>query len=114
MRRTRFKLMFVVAFAAALSAGIGSRAAAQDEPPDLRMLLNLDLFDRSQEPPMAANSQTSAAPSMLEQIRALRAMGYLGDARQTAATATDPPPFESGGNVTTAPGPSDDQGVPQL
>jgi hypothetical protein len=103
--------MFVVAFAAALSAGTGSHAAAQDEIPDLRMLLNLDLFGRSQEQPMAA-PVFHQHPVPL--IQTLRAMVYLGDASQTAATATDPPPLESGGNVTAAPGPSDDQGVPQL
>src|SRR5713101_1640231 len=110
MRRARSKLMFIVACAAVLSAGDGSHAAAQDEAPDLRMLLNLDLFGRSQERPMGASPQAS----MLEQIRALRAMGYLGGANQTTATATNPPPPGSGGNVGTAPGPSKDQGVPQL
>jgi hypothetical protein len=104
--------MFVVACAAVLSAGNGSLAAAQDEAPDLRMLLNLDLFGRSQERPMGATPQASATPSMLEQIRTLRAIGYLGGASQTAAT--DPPPMGSGGNVTATPDPSKDQGVPQL
>jgi hypothetical protein len=115
MRRARSKLMMVVAFAAALSAGKSSRAAAQqDETPDLRMLLNLDLFGRSQEQPGGANPHGSSAPSMLEQIQTLRAMGYLSGANATAATATDPPPTGSGGNVTATPEPSYDKGVPQL
>ncbi len=112
MRRARSKLTLVVAFAAALAAGNSSPAAAQDEAPDLRMLLNLDLFGRSQEQAAEVSPQAPPAPSMLEQIRTLRAIGYLGGASQTAAT--DPPPMGSGGNVTATPEPSDDQGVPQL
>ncbi len=50
------------------------RAQAQEQPPELQMLLNLDLFSSSS----ADNSQArSPGGSMLDQIRALRQMGYL-------------------------------------
>jgi hypothetical protein len=57
------------------------RASAQDAPPDLRMLMNLDLFE-----PRHNGAQGASAPagsptddSMLDQIRTLDAMGYLGN-----------------------------------
>jgi len=49
--------------------------AAHEAPPDLRMLMNLDLFEPRH------NSAQAAPPgddSMLDQIRTLDAMGYLG------------------------------------
>jgi hypothetical protein len=56
------------------------QAYAQDAPPNLRMLLNLDLFESR-----PANTESTPAPgepppddSMLNQIRTLNAMGYLG------------------------------------
>ena len=55
--------------------------AAHEAPPDLRMLMNLDLFE-----PRHNNAQGAPAPaaspgddSMLDQIRTLDAMGYLGN-----------------------------------
>lgn len=61
------------------------RASAQDAPPNLRMLLNLDLFESR-----PSNIESTSAPgvaahddSMLDQIRTLDAMGYLGN-RPTA------------------------------
>ena len=71
-------------------------AAAQQSPPDLRMLLNLDLF--SAPPPSASGDQPSA-PSMLDQIRTLNSMGYL-------AGADSSPGAEPG---TAGPGTSDTQ-----
>jgi len=112
MRRTICRLMLSLTAIAAIALGRAPQTAAQDEPPDLRMLLNLDLFGRSREPAAGANPQAAPAPSMLDQIRALRAMGYLGGANQTAATVTDPPPIGSGTGPT--PEPPEDQGVPQL
>jgi hypothetical protein len=64
--------------------GIG-RAQAQEQPPDLQMLLNLDLFSSSG----GENSQAPApGGSMLDQIQALRQMGYL----QGNAENAPPPP----------------------
>lgn len=49
-------------------------AGAQEQPPDLQMLLNLDLFSSQG----AADSEAPApGGSMLDQIQALRQMGYL-------------------------------------
>src|SRR5579862_1360698 len=64
--------------------GVGSetrRASAQDAPPDLRMLMNLDLFEPRAN--QGANGAAAAASptddSLLDQIRTLDAMGYLGN-----------------------------------
>ena len=56
---------------------ISSRAAeAQDQTPTPRMLLNLDLFTAQADSPQRGQA-TRGGDSMLEQLRALRAMGYL-------------------------------------
>lgn len=68
------------------------QAAAQDDQPDFRMLMNLDLF-ASPPSELKGAPETKDAPapgsddSMLEQIRALSAMGYLGDNPDSARTA---------------------------
>ena len=57
-------------------------APAQDAPPDLRMLMNLDLFAAPPGSPQDASAAgTTATPndSLLDQIRTLHAMGYLGN-----------------------------------
>jgi len=63
--------------------GVGSetpRASAQDAPPDLRMLMNLDLFEpRASQGANGAAAASPADDSMLDQIRTLDAMGYLGN-----------------------------------
>jgi hypothetical protein len=78
----RRKVAAIMLLAAAI--GVGSetrRASAQDAPPDLRMLMNLDLFEP--RPNKGANGAAAAASptddSMLDQIRTLDAMGYLGN-----------------------------------
>lgn len=55
--------------------GVG-RAAAQEPPPNLRMLLNLDLFT-SQPHESKGTPAPGNGDSMVDQIRALNAMGYL-------------------------------------
>jgi len=59
------------------STRIGAQEQPSPAPPDLRMLLNLDLFR-----PHSSDAGNDAAGqgsnnSMLDQIRALKAMGYL-------------------------------------
>ncbi len=72
------------------------RAQAQDQPPDLQMLLDLDLFSSSG----ADNSQTPApGGSMLDQIQALRQMGYLGANPESGQN----PPSGAGGIDTLVP-----------
>ena len=64
---------------------------AQDaDPPDIRMLLNLDLFrsqPRSAAGPQGANSESN--DSTLDQLRTLNALGYLGNGDQVGARSAD-------------------------
>jgi hypothetical protein len=56
---------------------VSSRASdAQDKTPSPRMLLNLDLY-APQTGSEAPGPGTAGDDSMLQQLRALRAMGYL-------------------------------------
>ena len=48
---------------------------AQDQAPSPRMLLNLDLYT----PPPSSGHSGSGDESTLEQLRALRSMGYLSN-----------------------------------
>jgi hypothetical protein len=83
----------------AMFAGTGAgRALAQAAPPDLRMLMNLDLFESrpSNMQGMAAPGADAPSDSMLDQIRALNAMGYLGNRRDAdGAGAPQPASGES-------------------
>jgi hypothetical protein len=54
---------------------------AQDQPPDLQMLLNLDLFGKAAGGEPAAGESAPDPSSLLDQIRTLDAMGYLGARR---------------------------------
>lgn len=59
----------------ALLISSAAPARAQNEPPpDLNMLLNLDLF----KPNPNAAAQNGGDGSMLEQIQTLSTLGYLG------------------------------------
>jgi hypothetical protein len=69
--------LIMTMFLAATILLVSTRASdAQDQTPPPRMLLNLDLFA-----PQPGDSQSGASgsggESTLEQLRALRAMGYL-------------------------------------
>jgi hypothetical protein len=83
--KLRRKVAAIVLIGTMVVCGETRRASAQnsanDAPPDLRMLMNLDLFE-----PRHNNAQDATAPaesptddSMLDQIRTLDAMGYLGN-----------------------------------
>jgi len=65
---------------------------AQDAPPNLRMLLNLDLFEsrRNDASATSAPGETASDDSMLDQIRTLDSMGYLG--RNPSVDASDVAP----------------------
>lgn len=65
---------------------------AQDKPPDLQMLLNLDLFGARPPSDAPDNSGGDAPASMLDQIRALDAMGYLGPAGRDSLPPEAPSP----------------------
>jgi hypothetical protein len=73
--------------AVAISSGSSLVCAQSDQPPDLRMLLNLDLFKANAT---AQNSASGGDGSMLEQIQTLNALGYLGEARTAPANSTAP------------------------
>ena len=75
------KVAALVLIGTTFLCGETRRALAQDPPPDLRMLMNMDLFE-----PRNNGAKGSPAPasspgddSMLDQIRTLDAMGYLGN-----------------------------------
>ena len=85
--------------------GEARRASAQDAPPDLKMLMNLDLFE-----PRPNSARYAAAPadapsddSMFDQIRTLDQMGYLGN--QGEADGNDAP--TPGAAVGVQPGAED-------
>lgn len=118
--RTGRSLAVIALAAAALVVG-SNKAGAQEQPsptpPDLRMLLNLDLF--KPQPSDAGNGapEQRSNASMLDQIRALKAMGYLR-ANPQANPQTNPDDGVSapgasdvGGARTTTPSlPPDDFG----
>jgi hypothetical protein len=112
--RTGRSLAVIALAAAALVMG-SSKPGAQEQPsptpPDLRMLLNLDLFKpQPSDPGNGAPEQRSNA-SMLDQIRALKAMGYLQANPQANPetnsddTASAPGASDVGGARTTTPSP---------
>lgn len=92
MRRAR-NLTATVWLVGALMFLTAMLAWAQ-EPPDLRMLLDLDLFAGAAGNP--ADAAPGAGPSMVDQIRTLAALGYLGkqpaapEVRDNEAPTTQP------------------------
>jgi hypothetical protein len=83
--KLRRKVAAIVLIGATVVCGETRRCSAQiaanEAPPDLRMLMNLDLFE-----PRHNNAKYAAAPavapsddSMLDQIRTLNQMGYLAN-----------------------------------
>jgi len=115
--RVIHRLMITLTFAGTLLVSRAIAARAQSDPPDLKMLLNLDLYGGSQaKGSSAAGAPGEQAPSMLDQIRTLRAMGYLKGEKQKSAAAADAGGTQAGqpaGNVEVMPRQSD-QGAPQL
>ncbi len=96
----RRKVAALVLIGTMVVCGETRRASAQDAtheaPPDLRMLMNLDLFEprhnNAQGAPAAAASPGD--DSMLDQIRTLDAMGYLGN-HDDADAGDLPPPADA-------------------
>jgi len=80
MKRLR-KVAAIVLIGTTVVCGETRRTWAQEPPPDLHMLMNLDLFEpRHNNPQGAAAPATSPTDdSLLDQIRALDSMGYLGN-----------------------------------
>jgi len=85
-----------------LMSTIAAPARAQnDPPPDLHMLLNLDLFKPN--PNAAAQNNAGSDGSMLEQIQTLNALGYLGPNRSSRPNAYAPPPPPENSEQPSAP-----------
>jgi hypothetical protein len=122
MRFSIYKMFMVMILASMLLLGKSRWVAAQEQAPDLRMLLNLDLFG-AQPSGSPANvpanpNDSGTGPSMLEQIRALNAMGFRGGAK-TGQPAAAPAPAGNGSAPRNSPqnppqNPEDDGEVPQL
>ena len=108
------KVAALVLIVTTFLCGETGRALAQDPPPDLRMLMNMDLFE-----PRNNGAKGSAAPasspgddSMLDQIRTLDAMGYLGNHRDANANGA-PAPAAAMEAPESLPPPPDSAGAPQ-
>ena len=82
-------LMFAAVF---VSGAI--RSDAQEQPPNLRMLLNLDLFEKQPGGDVATNDPNSGSNdhSMIDQIQTLDSLGYFGGGSRPAAATGDAGP----------------------
>lgn len=92
-------VMGVASIAALLAFGPRS-VQGQESPPDITMLLNLDLFASRDHATDTQDNQ--GGDSMVEQIRALNAMGYLRDTRANAKE--EPPPADPNDSEQLPPG----------
>jgi hypothetical protein len=93
---TRGRKVTTIALAVSImSLGVKSALAQPGSQPDVRMLLNLDLFTPQPNAPASSDDD-----STLHQIQALRAMGYLN----SAGSGPSNPPVS-----TTNSGPSEMQ-----
>jgi hypothetical protein len=124
--KLRRRVVAVVLMGAMVLCGEVVRASAQEAPPDLRMLMNLDLFEPRHDvaknaPSSDASADAPADDSMLDQIRALDSMGYLGNygdqngsgafAPRAAAGAPESPPHPR--KSASAPPPADVGALPE-
>lgn len=77
----------MIVAAAPLLLSVAGPSRAQEQPPDLQMLLNLDLFGKAAAGQTGAGGASQDSQSLLDQIRTLDAMGYLGRDQQQAPPA---------------------------
>ncbi len=90
--RTGRSLAVIALAAAALvtrSTMIGAQEPPSSAPPDLRMLLNLDLFRPHPADAGNGTADQGANDSMLDQIRVLKAMGYLRGKQENSENSQD-------------------------
>jgi hypothetical protein len=106
MRTGRSRALIALAAAALVtgSAKAGAQERPAPAPPDLRMLLNLDLFRQHAGDADGGGSGEPSDGSMVDQIRALKAMGYLGGNRNNAQAAGGE--TDAAGARVAAPNPS--------
>ncbi len=103
MKRLR-KVAAIVLITTTIVCGETRRTWAQEPPPDLHMLMNLDLFEPRHDIPQGAAAATSPDDdSMLDQIRTLDKMGYLGNPADADAGDVLAP----GASVRATPGAED-------
>jgi hypothetical protein len=88
MKRRR-KVAAIVLMGAMVVCGETGRTSAQEAPPDLRMLMNMELFEprHNDAKSVAVPAGSPTDDSMLDQIRALDAMGYLGNHKGVGANS---------------------------
>jgi hypothetical protein len=106
--KLRRKAAAIMMMAAMLVGPERGRASAQGAAPDLRMLMNLDLFEpranTAQGAPASAPPGAPTDDSMLDQIRTLETMGYLGNPAGAQASGAPSAPRAA---VSEAPGAED-------
>jgi len=110
MRFSVRKVLLVITASSILLFGTTRQSGAQEKSPDLRMLLNLDLFGA--QPGGSPANGAEQGPSMMDQIRALNEMGYLGG-RPGGQPSVLMAPGGGDGSSYEIPS-SSDPGVPQL
>jgi hypothetical protein len=104
MKRLR-KLAATMLVAAMLVGIERGSTLAQDAPPDLGMLMNLDLFEPRHKVAEGATAPPASPSddSMLEQIRTLDAMGYLGNHDDADANDLPAPALSEGAEEAAPP-----------
>ena len=81
MRRGRRLLSFSTVCMMLVSSGVLPVRAQDSAPPDLQMLLNLDLFRSQLQHGEPGWPSSNSSDSTLDQIRTLNALGYLGNSK---------------------------------
>ncbi len=100
----RHRLISISTFCIVLVSCGGLTVQAQDsDPPNLQMLLNLDLFRPQPQQNESGGENSNSSGSTLDQIRTLNALGYLGngndmdaagDAASEGTKSPVPPPSQ--------------------
>ncbi len=89
----------VIAVAAAIALSWPRRLRAEELPPDLYLLLNLDLFKR---PPAQQQAQSMGNGSMADQLQVMEKLGLFDSRGESRPGHSD-----SDGNVDHDPGSGD-------
>jgi hypothetical protein len=120
LRRKVAALVLIATMVVGCESGT-RRASAQDAPttPDLRMLMNLDLFEPrhngaqgAASPAAAARPSAPADDSLFDQIRALDSMGYLGNQQGNGSGNGAPAPRAAAQAPQSAPPPESTDAPP--
>jgi hypothetical protein len=93
---------------ALIAYGILPLQAQDSSPPNLEMLLNLDLFRPQPQQGDMESGDPNSSNSTLDQIRTLNALGYLGHSNYT-----NPPAGEGADESLQPPVPPPSQETPE-